>query len=159
MTTQPDIAPLSYLIGRWSGDGIGIYPTIDDFAYSEEVTFVAPPGKPFLKYTQMTWRAGDHPDAGTALHTESGFFRVGGAGRAEATMAQPTGIVEVYEGALDGQSLRLETTTVARTSTAKEVVSVERRIDVEGDALTYEMWMGAVGQPHQLHLKALLHRE
>ncbi|NHZ71108.1 MAG: FABP family protein, partial [Proteobacteria bacterium] len=118
----------------------------------------APPGKPFLKYTQMTWRSGDHPEAGAPLHTESGFFRTGDAGRAEATMAQPTGIVEVYEGTLDQSSLRLETTTVARTSTAKEVLSVERRIDVNGDVLDYEMWMGAVGQPHQLHLKATLTR-
>lgn len=158
MTTHPDIASLAFLIGTWEGEGVGIYPTIDDFSYREEITFVAPPGKPFLKYTQMTWRAGDHPDAGAPLHTEAGFFRSGGAGRAEATMAQPMGIVEVYEGTLDGTSLRLRTTTVVRTSTAKEVLSLERNIDVDGDVLTYEMWMGAVGQPHQLHLKAALRR-
>ncbi len=158
MSTHPDIAPLSFLIGTWEGEGVGIYPTIDDFSYREEITFTAPPGKPFLKYTQLTWRAGDHPDAGAPLHTEAGFFRPGGDGRAEATMAQPTGIVEVYEGTVDGTSLRLRTTAVERTSTAKEVLSVERNIDVDGDVLTYEMWMGAVGQPHQLHLKAQLRR-
>ncbi|MCL1598738.1 MAG: FABP family protein [Actinomycetia bacterium] len=158
MTTHPDIASLTFLVGTWEGEGVGIYPTIDDFSYREEVTFIAPPGKPFLKYTQMTWRAGDRPDAGTPLHTEAGFFRSGGAGRAEATMAQPTGIVEVYEGTVEGTSLRLRTTTVERTSTAKEVLSVERNIDVDGVVLSYEMWMGAVGQPHQLHLKAELRR-
>ncbi len=158
MAMHPDIAQLAFLAGTWEGEGVGIYPTIDDFSYREEITFVAPPGKPFLKYTQMTWRAGDHPQAGAPLHTEAGFFRSGGEGKAEATMAQPTGIVEVYEGTVDGTSLKLRTTTVERTSTAKEVLSVERNIDVDGDDLRYEMWMGAVGQPHQLHLKARLRR-
>jgi hypothetical protein len=48
--------------------------------------------------------------------------------------------------------------TVAATPTAKPVATVERVLHVRGDTLTYELWMGAVGQPHQLHLLADLSR-
>jgi hypothetical protein len=158
MTIHQDIASLEFLIGTWEGGGVGIYPTIADFAYREEITFVAPPGKPFLHYSQKTWRAGDHPDAGTPLHTECGYVRPTESGGAELVVAQPSGIVEVHSGSVDGSAVSFTSDLVAMTRTAKEVKSVDRNIRVVGDELTYEMWMGAVGQPHQLHLKASLAR-
>ena len=47
---------------------------------------------------------------------------------------------------------------MALTPTAKEVVSVERNLTVRDEALEYEVLMGAVGEPHQLHLRATLER-
>jgi len=158
MDIHPDIAPLSFLLGTWKGSGVGIYPTIDDFAYGEEVTFAAPPGKPFLHYSQKTWREGEHPEAGMPLHTECGYVRpVAGAG-AELVIAQPSGIVEVHMGAVDGTAVAFRSDVVAKTRTAKEVLSVDRKITTDGDTLSYELWMGAVGEPHQLHLSAVLTR-
>ena len=159
MTVHPDIAPLAFLIGTWNGEGRGEYPTIADFTYGEEITIVAPPDKPFLAYTQRTWRTGDHPEAGSPLHTETGYFRATGPGRAEAVVAMPTGVVEVHAGKIDGTSVRLETTTVAATPTAKEVRSVERRLVVVDQELRYELWMAAVGQASQIHLTATLRRQ
>ena len=158
MAVHPDIASLEFLIGTWKGSGVGIYPTIDDFSYDEEISFMAPPGKPFLHYSQKTWRADGHPEAGTPLHTECGYVRPVEGGGAELVIAQPSGIVEVHAGTVDGSSLSFVSDLVATTRTAKEVKSVDRNIIVDGDELSYEMWMGAVGQPHQLHLKAILKR-
>lgn len=158
MANHPDIASLEFLLGTWNGEGVGIYPTIDDFSYREEISFVAPPGKPFLHYSQKTWRADGHREAGTPLHTECGYIRPVEGGGAELVIAQPSGIVEVHSGTVEDTSVRFTSDLVARTRTAKEVTSVDRTIVVQGDQLSYEMWMGAVGQPHQVHLKATLHR-
>ncbi len=152
---------MAFLVGRWSGTGHGEYPTIVSFAYTEEIVF-GHVGKPFLSYAQKTRRSGDHPEAGMPLHAETGYLRPGTGDEIELVIAQPSGIVEIDTGALrrvDGRhEIRLRSRTVATTPTAKNVATVERRIAVEGDLLTYELWMGAVDQPHQFHLAATLHR-
>jgi hypothetical protein len=155
---HPDLAELAFLIGRWQGEGRGCYPTIEDFAYRETATFLAPPGKAFVAYRQETVRAGDHPAAGSALHTETGYIRPAGPGRVEMVVAQPTGVVEVLHGSISGTAVALATTMVAMTETAKQIDSVERILRVEGDTMTYRLLLGAVGQPHQLHLEAILQR-
>ena len=153
---NPAIAILAPLLGTWSGRGSGDYPTIDDFGYLEEVTF-AHVGKPFLSYTQRT-----RSEDGAPMHAECGYLRVPSPGRAELVLAQPSGVTEIDEGTVtaDGGALvlTLASTTVGLTSTAKEVLSVERSIRVDGDELTYTLLMGAMGLPLQHHLTATLHR-
>ncbi len=154
---HPDVAVLACLVGQWVGEGRGEYPTVESFRYREEVT-VGHVGKPFLAYRQATVNLG----TGLPAHAEVGFLRAGGGGRVELVLAHPTGVAEVEEGSVEtlpgGLHLHLRSTGVAGTATAKEVLSLERRIEVVGDLLRYDLAMGAVGQPHQHHLSAELHR-
>lgn len=153
-----DVAALACLLGRWSGEGEGRYPTIEPFAYREEISF-GHNGKPFLAYRQATVRV----DSGVPSHAEVGYLRGVGAGRVELVLAHPTGVAEVAEGTAevtaDGVVVRLRSTNVTGTATAKDVRSIERSLTVAGDVLHYDLAMGAVGQPHQHHLHAELHRE
>jgi hypothetical protein len=154
---HPDVAVLAPLLGTWEGSGTGEYPTIDEFAYFESITF-SHVGKPFVAYTQRT----RHPETSAPMHAETGYLRVPRPGSVEIVMAQPTGLAEIYEGAVVGGDTPLvidaRSTSINATPTAKEVTITERTISVTGDDLHYTFRMAAVGQPLQHHLSATLHR-
>lgn len=155
---HPDLAALAPLLGTWAGQGAGEYPTIEPFDYLEEVVF-AHVGKPFLAYAQKTKAAAD----GKPLHAETGYLRVPAPGRVELVLAHPSGITEIEVGtyAVTDQviDIELSTTDVGLTPTAKEVTALGRSLRVDGDELSYSVRMGAVGQPLQHHLAAVLRRK
>ena len=147
---HPEVAHLAFLLGTWKGEGGGDYPTIEGFTYVEESTY-GHVGKPFLAYSQKT-RGVD----GLPLHAEVGYLRPVGSDGLELVLAHPSGITEIQAGTIDGQSIRLRTTTVGLAPTAKDVRSLTRSIDVADSKMDYLIEMAAVGQPLQFHLKATL---
>jgi X-X-X-Leu-X-X-Gly heptad repeat protein len=153
-----DLQPLSGLLGTWVGKGEGDYPTIEPFRYREEVEF-GHVGKPYLTYRQATVNLA----TGQPAHAEVGYLRAVGEGRVELVLAHPSGITELAEGTTelhDGSvRLHLRSTGVNRTTTAKEVTRVERRFELAGDVLRYDLAMAAMGQGHQQHLSAELRRQ
>jgi len=147
------IEPLAFLLGTWSGQGSGSYPTIEDFAYEETVTF-GHVGKPFLVYSQRTRR----PDDGFPLHAETGYWRFAAPVGVELVLAHPSGVAEVQEGSLSGQRIELRSRALVTTTTAKDVTELARTVEVDGDVLRYTVRMAAVGEPLTHHLEAELHR-
>jgi hypothetical protein len=155
---HPDVQELAPLLGTWAGRGAGEYPTIEPFEYTEEVVF-SHVGKPFLAYAQKTEAVAD----GRPLHAETGYLRVPQPGRVELVLAHPNGITEIDAGAytvIDGViDVELTSTTIGLAPTAKEVTALGRSFRIDGDHLSYTLRMGAVGQPLQDHLTAVLHRK
>lgn len=159
------IAILEPLLGTWTGEGSGEYPTIPTFRFSETVTF-GHVGKPFLAYHQATRELDETGEPGRPLHAESGYWRTPELGLAEIVLAHPTGITEVLEGfaapnsagETDTLIIDVRSSVIGRATSAKEVRRTERTFEVTGDTLRYTMRMAAVGQPFQHHLAATLHR-
>lgn len=149
---HPDVAPLGFLLGSWMGEGKGFYSTISPFEYGEEIR-VWHVGKPVLNYTQRTWSLDD----GRPLHAEMGFWRIGDD-RVELVVAHPNGHSEVADGRLEGTSISTVSTSIAHTPTAKQVDAIERDVRVDGEVMTYELRMAAMGKPLDGHLLAELRR-
>ena len=128
MELHPALAELACLLGTWQGEGEGGYPTVQPFRFRETATFEHA-GKPRMSYRATTEGA----TTGLPLHAESGSCGVR-ARAGPSSCAYSSGIVEVEEGEVtpqpDGVALHLVTTGLARAGTAKEVLTVERRITV-----------------------------
>jgi imidazolonepropionase-like amidohydrolase len=109
-----------------------------------------------MAYGQRTTRA----DNGLPSHAETGYWRCPGGGDAvEVVLAHPTGVTEILEGTIsEGTDIRLRSTAIAGTTTAKSIVTIERDLTIDGDVLRYTFRMAAVGQPLTTHLRAELRR-
>jgi len=159
---HPDVEPLRALLGTWAGPGSGSYPTIEPFEYLEEITF-GHVGKPFLAYGQKTRDA----TSGLPLHAETGYWRPAGPGRLEVVLSHPSGLLELQLGTIEagasggGAVIDLRSSTVVGTPTAKPVTEVHRRFELsdDGQAITYDLSMAAMGLPMTHHLHAVLRRQ
>lgn len=152
MTFSP-MDVLAPLIGTWKGKGHGEYPTIKDFDYDEEITFVDV-GKPFLVYHQRTW------SEGKPMHVEMGYLRAPGPGVVEITMALPTGQTEIGSGTLQSDPFALVIDCqVASTPSAKPVTASRREIRLDGDVLLTSYAMAAMGLELNPHLSSRLERQ
>ncbi len=150
---HPACAPLAFLLGTWQGTGTGVYPTIEDFSYVEEVSFTHV-GKPFVAYAQKT----NDPGTGLPLHAEAGFLRPRDDGRIELILVQPSGIAESLEGTVEGRAVRLASTAVLGTGSAKPVTATERRFWAEGEVLHSSVAMAAMGLELQHHVVSEMYR-
>ncbi|MGZ5407712.1 MAG: FABP family protein [Aeromicrobium sp.] len=152
-----DLVPLAWLLGSWHGNGRGEYPTIEPFAFEQDVAF-AHDGRPFLHYFSRAWITDDEGNRIRPGALETGFLRPTADEGVELILAHPTGYAEVWYGTIDGPRLTLTTDIVARTHTAKEYTAGQRMYGlVEGD-LMYAFDMAAEGQELQSHLWGRLKR-
>jgi hypothetical protein len=150
---HPSLEPVAWLLGTWTGEGEGFYPTIESFGYREESRFWHS-GKPLISYLQRSWSLDD----GTPLHSEAGFWRPQEDRTIELVLAHGFGVAEVSEGRVEGRRIEVTSRSLTRSSSANRVESVRRVVMLEGDDLTYDIAMAAAEQPLQGHLKARLHR-
>lgn len=162
-----ELMPLSWLLGRWVGVGVGGYPTVPEFRFGQEVDF-STDGRPFLSYWSRTWLLDENGQQVKPLAMETGFWRPRPDNTVELVLAHPTGYAEVWVGqitvsgienaVITGAKAELHSDVVARTASAKEYTSGQRLYGlVQGDLLwAYDM--AAVGHPLTSHVSARLKR-
>jgi hypothetical protein len=152
--SEPDVGPLTVLIGTWRGYGTGEYPTMETFPFEEETRFWHA-GAGFLYYHLRSWS----PDSEAHLHSELGFWRSLPGGGVDVTLAHPLGLTEVAEGTIRDGVIALASTSVERTpQNASSVVALERRYSVSENEIAYEVMMATDEVPLALHITGRLRR-
>ncbi|MCP3915842.1 MAG: FABP family protein [bacterium] len=148
---------LAELDGVWRGEGVGDFPTIERFDYSEELSFDVRASESLLHYVQRT-----HLVDGEPSHSESGFVRWLEDGAIEVSNAQNSGRVEVLRGKVTGRpgawTLELEAHVLGHDA---RVLQTRRSLRLAGDRLMYvmEMKTNTTDEPVLLqHLSARLTR-
>ncbi len=153
------LRPLAWLIGRWQGAGVLGYPTIESRHYGQEIV-CSHDGRAFLEWQSRTWLL--DPDTGEPQRPsaiELGFWRpVDGGSEAELLLVHPTGILELYYGAIEPAKIELRTDGVMRSPHAKEYNAGTRLYGLVDGDLLYTVDMAAVGQALAPHLSAQLKR-
>jgi hypothetical protein len=160
-----ELAHLSWLLGTWSGLGLGQYPTIDDFRFSQEVTFRTD-GRPFIGYTSRSWILDDEGQRIRPAGTETGFLRALPDNEVELLLTHPTGFAEMWFGRVTvteieqarivGARMEIQTDGIMRSPKAKEVNAGHRLYGLVNNELLWTYDMAAVGQPLTNHLSARL---
>jgi hypothetical protein len=153
LAVHPDLSELTFLIGTWRGVGDGEWPRGEPFTYGEELTFEHA-GDAYLLYAQRSWSLDDQEP----IHFERGFVRPAGPGRVELVLAHPLGIAEVAEGTVQDGVVEVRTTSISRTSSAKTVTELSRRMEGRDDQLRYELHMAMHDIGLTSHVRSRLSR-
>lgn len=177
----PEVYPLAWLVGRWHGEGVVGYPGIDESAFTQDVEFTHD-GGPYLAYTS-TIRLVVAPDDAAALvdpdaavaadepgpvwSTESGYWRVpperpdgltADQAPVEVLLADPSGHLSLYLGAVGNGRIDLVSDLVARTASAVEVTAGKRLYGLVHGDLMWAFDLAAFGNPMQTYASARLVR-
>lgn len=180
----PEVYPLAWLVGHWSGQGVVGYPNVEETAFVQDVVFDHD-GGPYLSYTS-TIRLVVAPDDASALDetasdeqgapaaqdgpvwsTESGYWRVpperpeGLADEqfpVEVLLADPSGHVAVYVGAVGNGRVDLASDVIARTASGADVSAATRLYGLVNGELMWAQDLAAFGQQMQSYASARLAR-
>jgi hypothetical protein len=93
------------------------------------------------------------------LHTETGFIRVNDIG-IEFILSHPFGVAEISEGTIKDNVINVKTTSLSRTSSAKQpyVTSFSRCYKLDDNKLVYDMYLGLNHEEEKHHLRAELYK-
>ncbi|CAJ0587173.1 unnamed protein product, partial [Mesorhabditis spiculigera] len=120
----PDLAPLSWLIGKWRSEhgGKAIFPTIPKFTYGEEIEFTVPDEKmqavKAINYTAFAWSINDKDE----LHSEYGYIAVKPNTKELAlTTVMNNGFVTVEEGKVSTSYIKFSLRDIGRISFSRDL--------------------------------------
>lgn len=173
----PEVYPLAWLVGRWTGAGVVVYPTIPEARVRQEVV-VDHDGGPYLRWSSTLWLAGEggtdddaaaaaDAEPGPVWSTESGYWRVppdrpadtpAGKDPVELLLIDPAGHLTLYAGIAGNGRIDLASDLIARTPDAAEVNAATRLYGLVDGALLWAWDIAAFGEPLQSYASARLTR-
>lgn len=161
----PEVYPLAWLVGRWEGAGVVVYPRIPETRVRQEV-IVDHDGGPYLRWSSTLWLAGEEGD-GPVWSTESGYWRVpperpadtpDGKEPVELLLIDPAGHLTLYAGIVGNGRIDLASDLIARTPDAAEMNAATRLYGLVDGDLLWAWDIAAFGEPLQSYASARLTR-
>ncbi len=149
----PEVYPLAWLVGRWRGTGEVDYPQVPRCEVTVEVD-VESDGGPYLMWAATMRLAGEDE----TWASERGYWRVPpdrpedlAADRfpVELLLADPSGHLTLYAGAVGNGRIDLVSDLVARTPDAIELTAGRRLFGLVGGELMWTWDIAAFGEPLQ----------
>jgi hypothetical protein len=162
----PEVLPLAWLVGRWVGAGVIVYPTIPEARVRQEVE-VGHDGGPYLTWTSTLWLPADDGGGGPVWATESGYWRVPSDRPdglpddqrvVELMLTDPAGHLTLYAGSVGSGRIELASDLIARTPDAAEVAAATRLYGLVQGELMWAWDIAAFGEPLQSYASARLRR-
>ncbi|MBL0888113.1 FABP family protein [Myceligenerans indicum] len=175
----PEVYPLAWLVGTWSGSGVIDHPAVGRRAFTQELTFDHD-GGPYLRF-ESTLRVGSaepvtdpaadgEAAAGPAesvWSTETGYWRVStdrpdGLGEdrhpLEVIVADAAGRMTLFLGAAGNGRIDLASDAIARTSTSSDVRASKRMYGLVDGRLLWVEELAAFGEPLRSYASGELDR-
>jgi hypothetical protein len=146
------LRPAAFLVGRWLGDGRGLWSVEPQFRFRDEIEFTHD-GRPLLAYRQRTVAHGrpSHGEMGYLTPSEDGF---------DFTVASPIGISEVLTGRVVDGGLEFTSVEIAHSPSTDNVTTVRRRFALGADdTLVVEVAIGVNGDEAAPHTASELRRK
>lgn len=175
----PEVYPLAWLVGTWSGRGVIDHPATGRKEFSQRLTFDHD-GGPYLRF-ESTLRVADPGRStvaddeasgsgadGTVWSTETGYWRVSPerpegleADRhpLEVIVADAAGRMTLYVGAAGNGRVDLASDAMARTGSSADVRASKRMYGLVEGRLMWVEELAAFGEPLRNYASAELNRE
>lgn len=148
------LLPFAPLLGRWEGEGSGLWDAEPRFQYLESLVLAPVPNRALLSWEQVTRVS----STGELSHSEHGYLRLLAGAAVELVVAVPAGYAEVHRGTLDGNKLELELVSLGVAPSARPLGSVQRRLRLVDQELVHEVGIGVDGREPSPHVSARLRR-
>lgn len=164
----PEVYPLAWLVGRWSGHGEVAYPGIPKAEIVQDVVFDHD-GGPYLTYTSTVRLRGADATPGQVWAVESGFWRVSPSAPEgieledfqhpiEVVLSDASGLLTCYMGAVGNGRIDLASRFAAATESGPSVRGATRMYGNVAGELMWAWDLAAFGQDLQSYMSAQLSR-
>jgi hypothetical protein len=164
----PELYPLAWLVGTWSGKGVIEYPDIPRTEFRSDVTFEHD-GGPYLIY-RCTFTAMNDDGQDTAVwSSEQGYWRVPPVAPddfelgenqhpVEVLVADASGSVALFLGAVGHGKIEIATDLMARTSSAPDIGGSSRLYGTVAGELMFAFDIAAFGNDLQSYASGRMSR-
>ena len=148
------MAPFATWLGRWEGEGRGLWEAEPPFRYRETLAIEAVPNRALLRLTQRATVLA----SGDLSHFEVGFLRLLPDQLVELMVVVPAGYVEIHTGRLQDGALVLTPQTISGSPTARPLRLVQRTLELNHDLLRNVVGIAVGNEEVSKHVESWLQR-